>query len=68
MSTRPTSAIDSPDTDETRQHAAMAEITATGLRTADGEEHPADTIIAGTTVAAFPNLFRLYGPNTNGRS
>ena len=68
MSTRPTSAIDSPDTDGTRQHAAMAEITATGLRTADGEEHPADTIIVGTTVAGFPNLFLLYGPNTNGRS
>ena len=79
----------------------IVEITETGLRTADGEEHPVDTIIYGTgfkaneylssieiygtdgrrlhddwadgaeaylglTVAGFPNLFLLYGPNTNG--
>ena len=71
------------------------------FRTADGEEHPVDTIIYGTgfraseylrsvdifgrdgrclqeqwrdgaeaylgiTVPGFPNLFLLYGPNTNG--
>jgi cation diffusion facilitator CzcD-associated flavoprotein CzcO len=79
----------------------ITEITESGLRTADGTEHPADTIIFGTgfraaeylstvrirgrggwelgerwadgaeaylglTVAGFPNLFMLYGPNTNG--
>jgi cation diffusion facilitator CzcD-associated flavoprotein CzcO len=79
----------------------ITEITETGLRTADGEEHPADTVIFGTgfrahdylttieisgrdgrrlseqwcdgaeaylglTVSGFPNLFMLYGPNTNG--
>jgi cation diffusion facilitator CzcD-associated flavoprotein CzcO len=81
--------------------APITEVTETGLRTADGEEHPVDTIIfgtgfraneylssieifgpggrrlhddwadgaeayLGTTVAGFPNLFLLYGPNTNG--
>jgi cation diffusion facilitator CzcD-associated flavoprotein CzcO len=75
-------------------------ITETAVVTADGEEHPADTLIWGTgfqttrflgpvevigtggvslhrewkdgadahlgiTVAGFPNLFLLYGPNTN---
>jgi cation diffusion facilitator CzcD-associated flavoprotein CzcO len=79
----------------------IAEITADGVRTADGEEHAADTIVYGTgfraneylttvevygrdgrrlhddwrdgaeaylglTVAGYPNLFLLYGPNTNG--
>ena len=80
--------------------AHIAEVTATGLRTVDGAEHPADVIIFGTgfaagdflapmkvfgpgghelserwrdgasahlgmTVPGFPNLFLLYGPNTN---
>ncbi|MEL7209571.1 MAG: NAD(P)/FAD-dependent oxidoreductase, partial [Actinomycetota bacterium] len=75
-------------------------ITADGVRTADGVEHPADVIIYGTgfaasdflvpmqvvgrdgldlheawggdarahlgmTVPGFPNLFLMYGPNTN---
>jgi 4-hydroxyacetophenone monooxygenase len=79
---------------------AIAEITETGVRTADGTEHPADVIIYGTgfsasefltpmrvrgrdgldlhewwdgearaylglTVPHFPNLFLMYGPNTN---
>jgi cation diffusion facilitator CzcD-associated flavoprotein CzcO len=79
----------------------IAEITETGVRTADGEEHEVDTIVfgtgfkaneylssieifgrdgrrlhddwasgaeayLGTTVAGYPNLFLLYGPNTNG--
>jgi cyclohexanone monooxygenase len=79
----------------------IVEITEAGLRTADGEEHAADTIIYGTgfraneyltsvtirgrdgrtlhddwrdgaeaylglSVAGYPNLFLLYGPNTNG--
>jgi cation diffusion facilitator CzcD-associated flavoprotein CzcO len=79
----------------------IAEITETGLRTADGENHDVDTIIYGTgfkaneylstveiigrngrtlrddwcdgaeaylgiTVPGYPNLFLLYGPNTNG--
>ncbi|MFD5177577.1 flavin-containing monooxygenase [Nocardia sp. NPDC058379] len=78
----------------------VAEVTATGVRTADGIEHPADVIIYGTgfatqrflgpievsgrealdlhqvwsegaraylgmTVPNFPNLFLMYGPNTN---
>jgi len=78
----------------------IAEITPHGVRTADGEEHPADVVIYGTgfrasefvapmkvygtggielseewdgdaqaylgmTVPGFPNLFLLYGPNTN---
>jgi cation diffusion facilitator CzcD-associated flavoprotein CzcO len=79
----------------------IAEITADGVRTADGVERPADVIVlatgfkthgfvapmeiegpAGRTLAqewsevpraylglsvpGFPNLFLLYGPNTNG--
>ena len=79
----------------------IVEITETGLRTADGEQHDVDTIIYGTgfkaneylttvdiigrdgrrlhddwrdgaeaylgiTVPGYPNLFLLYGPNTNG--
>ena len=79
----------------------IVEITEAGLRTADGEEHAADTIVYGTgfkaneylasvtirgragrvlhddwrdgaeaylgiSVAGYPNLFLLYGPNTNG--
>jgi 4-hydroxyacetophenone monooxygenase len=75
-------------------------ITATGVRTADGTEHPADVLIWGTgftaseflmpmrvvgrdgrdlhemwrgdaraylgvAVPGFPNLFLMYGPNTN---
>jgi cation diffusion facilitator CzcD-associated flavoprotein CzcO len=75
-------------------------VTAAGVRTADGAEHPVDVIILGTGFAAtdfltpmkvfgtggqelserwrdgasahlgiavpgFPNLFLLYGPNTN---
>lgn len=79
---------------------AIQEITPTGIVTADGIEHPADTIIWGTgfdtqafvapmeivgadgrrladtwadgahafyglTVPHFPNMFLLYGPNTN---
>lgn len=89
----------------TREHVDLvtepiAEITPTGVVTADRAEHPADTIIWGTgfdsqafvapmqvtgaggqtldeaweggahaffglTVPGFPNLFLLYGPNTN---
>jgi cyclohexanone monooxygenase len=79
----------------------ITEITESGLRTADGEEHVVDTIVYGTgfkaneylssvrvlgrdgrtlhddwrdgaeaylgmTVPGYPNLFLLYGPNTNG--
>nr|WP_300017345.1 NAD(P)/FAD-dependent oxidoreductase [Pseudonocardia sp.] len=79
---------------------AIEAVTPTGVRTADGTEHPADVIILGTgfatsdfltpmkvfgpggvelseswrdgarahlgiTVPGFPNLFLLYGPNTN---
>jgi cation diffusion facilitator CzcD-associated flavoprotein CzcO len=79
----------------------VAEITATGIRTEDGVERPADVLVlatgfeshafvapmevvgaGGRTLAAewadvaraylgmsvpgFPNLFLLYGPNTNG--
>ena len=78
----------------------VTEVTPTGVRAADGTEHPADVIILGTgfaateflapmkifgrggvelseqwrdgarahlgiTVPDFPNLFLLYGPNTN---
>ncbi|APE35166.1 4-hydroxyacetophenone monooxygenase [Nocardia mangyaensis] len=78
----------------------IAEITPTGVRTADGREHEVDVIIWGTgfktteflapmavtgigghplteewregahayfgmTVPQFPNLFLMYGPNTN---
>lgn len=78
----------------------IAEITPSGLRTCDGEDHPADVIIFGTgfqasrfltpmkvrgrggvdlheqwngdaraymgiTIPSFPNLFLMYGPNTN---
>jgi cyclohexanone monooxygenase len=81
----------------------IAEITTRGLRTADGTDHPADTIVLATgyaahkflsvidvrgrdgvaladlwrdgayaylglTVEQFPNLFMLYGPNTNNGS
>lgn len=79
---------------------AVEEVTPTGVRTADGREHPADVLIYGTgfrateflapltvrgrggrdlqaqwaggasahlgiTVPGFPNLFLVYGPNTN---
>ncbi|GAA1835650.1 NAD(P)/FAD-dependent oxidoreductase [Pseudonocardia ailaonensis] len=89
--------------DVTLVTSPIAEITATGVRTADGEEHPADHIVLATgylahkflsvvdvvgrdgaalreqwadgayaylgmTVENFPNLFMLYGPNTNGGS
>ncbi|HEX3788395.1 MAG TPA: NAD(P)/FAD-dependent oxidoreductase [Pseudonocardiaceae bacterium] len=78
----------------------ISAITATGVRTADGREHPVDVIIYGTgfhgteflapmritgrggrrltdvwsdgahaylgiTVPEFPNMFLIYGPNTN---
>jgi 4-hydroxyacetophenone monooxygenase len=78
----------------------IAEITETGVRTADGVDHDVDVLIYGTgfqasrfltpmqltgeggvdlhdqwdgdaraylgmTVPAFPNLFLMYGPNTN---
>jgi cation diffusion facilitator CzcD-associated flavoprotein CzcO len=81
----------------------IAEITPTGIRTADGAERPADAIVLATgfrthafvapmeitgaagrtlaeewgavpraylgmTVPGFPNMFLLYGPNTNGGS
>ncbi|MBJ7518184.1 MAG: NAD(P)/FAD-dependent oxidoreductase [Solirubrobacteraceae bacterium] len=89
----------------TREHVELVDtpitnITPDGIVTADGTEHPADTIIWGTgfdtqafvapmevmgaggrtlreawadgahaffglTVPGFPNLFLLYGPNTN---
>jgi cyclohexanone monooxygenase len=79
----------------------IVEFTEAGLRTADGVEHPADTVIygtgfkaanyldsldvygrsgvrlrdawrdgaeayLGTVIPGYPNLFTLYGPNTNG--
>ena len=79
----------------------IAEVTPTGVRTADGRERPADVLVLATgfrahdfvapmeitgeggrtlaeawggepraylgiTVPSFPNLFLLYGPNTNG--
>jgi cyclohexanone monooxygenase len=79
----------------------IVEFTERGLRTADGAEHEADTVIygtgfhaadylrsldvygtqgrrlrddwrdgaeayLGTVVPGYPNLFTLYGPNTNG--
>lgn len=79
----------------------ITELTAHGVRTADGVEHRVDTVIygtgfkaadylagldvygaggrrlhddwadgaeayLGTLVAGYPNLFTLYGPNTNG--
>ena len=81
--------------------APIVEFTERGLRTADGVEHEADTVIygtgfraadylgsldvygrggrrlhddwsdgaeayLGTAVPGYPNLFTLYGPNTNG--
>jgi cation diffusion facilitator CzcD-associated flavoprotein CzcO len=79
----------------------IAEITASGVRTQDGRERPADALVLATgfrthgfvapmeivgpggrtleqewggvpraylglTVPGFPNMFLLYGPNTNG--
>jgi cation diffusion facilitator CzcD-associated flavoprotein CzcO len=79
----------------------IAEITPSGIRTADGQEHPADVLVLATgfrshafvapmevegtggrtlaeewgdvaraylglSVPGFPNMFVLYGPNTNG--
>jgi cation diffusion facilitator CzcD-associated flavoprotein CzcO len=79
----------------------IAEVTAAGIRTADGTERPADVLVLasgfkthgfvapmeiagprgrtlaqewagvpraylGITVPGFPNLFLVYGPNTNG--
>jgi cation diffusion facilitator CzcD-associated flavoprotein CzcO len=80
---------------------SIAEITASGIRTADGNERPTDVIVLATgfashafvapmeilgsdgraladewaevaraylgmSVPGFPNMFLLYGPNTNG--
>jgi cation diffusion facilitator CzcD-associated flavoprotein CzcO len=80
---------------------AVAEVTASGIRTADGNERAADVIVLATgfqshgfvapmeviggggrrlaeqwaqvpraylgmSVPSFPNMFLLYGPNTNG--
>jgi cation diffusion facilitator CzcD-associated flavoprotein CzcO len=91
-------ALDSPAVDLVT--SPITRVTPTGLLTADGTEHAADTIIWGTgftatdfltpmtvagvdgrdlskawrdgaeaylgiSVAGFPNLFLLYGPNTN---
>ena len=85
----------------TVETSPIACFTPTGLRTADGVDHPVDTVIygtgfraadylsslqvhgragallsedwrdgaeayLGTTVPGYPNLFTLYGPNTNG--
>ena len=79
----------------------IAEVTPSGIRTADGAEHPADVLVfatgfkthgfvapmevsgvggrtlaedwgevprayLGLSVPNFPNMFLLYGPNTNG--
>ena len=89
--------------DVTLVTSPITEVTANGIRTADGREHPADHIVLATgyhahrflsvvdvvgrggtalrdqwaegayaylgmTVENFPNLFMLYGPNTNGGS
>lgn len=89
--------------DVTLVTSPIVEVTVTGIRTADGDEHPADHIVLATgyqahkflsvvdvvgrgrtalreqwadgayaylgmTVENFPNLFMLYGPNTNGGS
>lgn len=91
-------AIDADHVDLVTQ--PIANITADGVRTTDGQTHPADVLIYGTgfqatdfltpmqitgrdgrelnqvwrdgahaykgiTVHGFPNLFMLYGPNTN---
>jgi cation diffusion facilitator CzcD-associated flavoprotein CzcO len=91
-------ALDRPDVDVVT--APITRILPTGVLTADGAEHPVDTIIWGTgftatdflapmtvtgaggrdlreawrdgaeaylgiSVAGFPSLFLLYGPNTN---
>ncbi|QZA09647.1 NAD(P)/FAD-dependent oxidoreductase [Mycolicibacter heraklionensis] len=85
----------------TLETSPIVEFTTDGLRTADGAEHPADTVIygtgfraadylssldvvgrggarlrevwkdgaeayLGTAIPGYPNLFTLYGPNTNG--
>jgi cyclohexanone monooxygenase len=85
----------------TLETSPIVAFTERGLRTADGVEHPADTVIfgtgfraasylsslevygsegrrlhddwsdgaeayLGTVVPGYPNLFTLYGPNTNG--
>jgi cyclohexanone monooxygenase len=85
----------------TLETARIVSFTDHGLRTADGVEHPVDTVIfgtgfkaaeylssldvygsggrrlhddwrdgaeayLGTVVPGYPNLFTLYGPNTNG--
>lgn len=90
-------------TDVTLVTSPITEVTATGIRTADGEVHLTDQIVLATgyhahkflsvvdvvgrggvalreqwadgayaylgmTVENFPNLFMLYGPNTNGGS
>ncbi len=87
-----------PDVDLVTER--IAEVTADGIRTADGAEHPCDVLVYGTgftatdfltpirvtgrggtrlndawrdgaqaylgmTVPGFPNMFLVYGPNTN---
>ena len=88
-----------PNVDLVTEH--VAEITASGVRTSDGVERPADVLVLATgfkshgfvapmavtgvdgrtlseawqptpraylgmSVPGFPNMFLLYGPNTNG--
>jgi cation diffusion facilitator CzcD-associated flavoprotein CzcO len=92
-------ALTRPDVELVTQR--IAGVTATGIRTEDGVERPADVLVLatgfathgfvapmeiagedgrtladawgdvpraylGVTVPGFPNLFLLYGPNTNG--
>jgi cation diffusion facilitator CzcD-associated flavoprotein CzcO len=92
-------ALDQPNVDLVTDR--IAEVTETGIRTADGIERQADVLVLGTgfdshafvaplevvgrggrtlaeawgdvpraylglSVAGFPNMFLLYGPNTNG--
>ncbi|MEV6300095.1 NAD(P)/FAD-dependent oxidoreductase [Actinoplanes sp. NPDC051861] len=91
-------ALTRPDVDLITEK--IVEITPTGVRTADGQDHPCDVLVYGTgfaateflvpirvtgrngtplseawsegahaylgvTVPGFPNMFLIYGPNTN---
>ena len=53
---------------ETTRYVSTIDVTGHGGRTIQDEWHNGAQAYLGVTVAGFPNLFLLYGPNTNSGS
>jgi cation diffusion facilitator CzcD-associated flavoprotein CzcO len=53
---------------ETTKYLASIEVTGRGGRSLNDDWHDGAMAYLGITVAGFPNLFMLYGPNTNNGS